>query len=179
MAYAIELLFDEAAETAVCSLWQSLADAGINDSMIRVGAIPHVTLGGFADEQIDMGLVVEKLRRFAGKKRPFSLTFSYLGIFNTRPAVIYAGVTMSLTLLDTHHFYHELFAGVGQQPWGYYLPDVWVPHCTLAEGVVAVETAVAHCQQLSLPIHTTVNRIAVVQPDPVRHHLILPLTGEG
>lgn len=179
MAYAIELFFDEAAETAVRHLWHSLAEAGINDSMIRFGATPHVTLGGFADDELDMGLVEEKMRLFAGKKRPFSLTLSYLGIFNTKPAVVYVGATMSLTLFDAHHFFHELFAEVGQQPWGYYLPDVWVPHCTLAEGVLEVETAVSHCQQLTLPIHTTVNRIAIVQPGqyPVRHALVVPLAG--
>lgn len=179
MAYAIELLFEEKGETAVRHLWHSLAEAGVNDSMVRFGATPHVTLGGFADEPLDMELMAEKLRLFARAKRPFSLTLSYLGVFNTNPAVVYAGATMSLTLLETHRFFHELVAGVGQQPWDYYLPDAWVPHCTLAEGVQGVEvgTAVSHCQRLTLPIHTTINRITVAQPGqfPVRHLLTLPL----
>ena len=179
MAYAIELFFAEAAETAVRDLWHSLAEVGINDSMIRFGATPHVTLGGFADEQLDMDLVAEKMRLFAAKKRPFSLTLSYLGVFNTNPAVVYAGATVSLALLDAHHFFHDMFAGVGRQPWGYYLPDVWVPHCTLAEGVGEVGTAVNHCRQLTLPIHTTINRISIVQPGqyPVSYRLTLPLGG--
>ena len=42
-----------------------------------------------------------------------------------------------------------------------------------------VGTAVNHCRKLTLPIHTTVNRISIVQPGqyPVSYRLTLPLGG--
>lgn len=179
MAYVFELFFAGADETAVRQQCQRLAQTGINDYMVRVGSTPHVTLGGFEDDILDETLLASKMAQFAANVNPIPLTLSYLGLFNTQPAVVYVGVTMSLALLEAHRFFHMLFAGVGELPFAYYLPDTWVPHCTLAEqvGKDAVGQVITHCQQLTLPIKTTATRLALVRPRqrPVAYQQIIPL----
>ena len=173
MAYVFELYFDQAGETAVRQLWQSLAEAGVNDYMRTVGSTPHVTLAGFGDEVLDEVDLQAKAESFAAHMQPIPLTLSHLGVFNTDPAVVYAGVTMSFALLDAHRYFHTLLAEVGKRPFAYYLPNTWVPHCTLAERVVPddVGKVVDHCRQLQLPLSVTAVRLGVVQPrtKPVRH----------
>ena len=116
MAYVFELFLAEEAETAVRQQWQAMAQAGVNDYMQQVGATPHVTLGGFEDDSLDEALLADRMAQFAANIQPISLTLSYLGLFNTNPAVVYAGVTMSLALLEAHRYFHALFEGVGKRP---------------------------------------------------------------
>ncbi|MEM7112767.1 MAG: 2'-5' RNA ligase family protein [Chloroflexota bacterium] len=166
MAYVFELFFAEPGETTVRQQWQALADTGVNDYMTRVGSTPHITLGGFEDDSLDESLLLEKMAQFAHNIVAFPLTLSYLGVFNTNPAVVYAGATMSLALLEAHRFFHMLFDDVGERPFAYYLPDIWVPHCTLAEQVkpTHVGNTLTHCQALALPLQTTVTHIGLVRP---------------
>ncbi len=129
MSYAVELYFDKAAENTVRSVWKALADAGVSTSMLDGISRPHITLG-VCDE---LGASFkDELALFSRGIKPLTFNLSFIGSFNTIGGVMFFGPTPTDALFRLHVDFHVFFKKHACRRWKHYLPEQWVPHCTLA-----------------------------------------------
>jgi len=168
VAYALELYFDPHAESAVRTMWANLEARGLR-SMATVGHCrhrPHVSL-----------LVAERLTPDQARAAVEPLTeatdvvlrLGSVAVFPGRAGVVYLGVTPTRRLLRLHHELHTRLAAVGVESGRHYLPDAWVPHCTLAQGLThdQVTTAVRAVKRLR-PIDADVVEVGIQNTDSGR-----------
>jgi 2'-5' RNA ligase len=139
VAHAVELYFDDQADSAVRSMWQVLAQAGLPS--LATGTHrrhrPHVTL---AVAESLAGADLSPVRSALAGHRP-PLRLYVLGTFPGTGGALFLGVQVTADLLAFHAGVHAALDGQGGQQWPYYLPGSWIPHCTLAEGLDRAEAA--------------------------------------
>jgi 2'-5' RNA ligase len=131
MPFAIECYFDAASDKRVRQLWQLLANAQNADYMIKSGHDPHFSLAIADNEQLDEEKVCSALQQFAAETAPFTVNFSAISVFPGDENVLFLGLTVTEALLRIHRRCHTLLADHITTPRPYYLPDRWVPHCTI------------------------------------------------
>lgn len=130
MPYALELELDGASGAAVRDLWRALSEIGVT-WMAQSGASPHVSLAIW--ETIDRPRFEAELSRFAAETGPIGITFEGAGSFPG--GTVFLRPTENRALRELQRHVHARFAALGRGPWAYYLPELWVPHCTLAMDV--------------------------------------------
>ena len=61
--------------------------------------------------------------------------------------------------------FHKIFNQYSSNPWVYYLPGKWVPHCTLAVNLnnAMVNKAIDVCKNLMLPIDVEFQSIGLFE----------------
>ena len=69
-----------------------------------------------------------------------------------------------------HRTFHDVFADLREDQWPYYLPDSWVPHCTLAINIKKEEIlkALDNVIRDYRPKSAEVVRVALVEYHPVK-----------
>ncbi len=136
------MFFDRHADAAVRSMWASLEARGIR-SMASSGHCrhrPHVSL--MVAERIappQARTAVEPLT----EATDLVLRLGSIAVFPGRAGVLYLGVVPTLRLLRLHNALHARLAGAGVESGRHYLPNAWVPHCTLAQGLAHRDLPVA------------------------------------
>jgi 2'-5' RNA ligase len=161
MAHALELFFDAEADGAVRALWRRLDGAGV-PSLARHSHRrhrPHVTLavaGGIPARTRDA------LRADLAMLAMPDLWLYTMGTFPTEQNGLFLGAVVDAELLAVHSAAHDALAGKVQQPWAYYLPGAWVPHCTLAQDLTTEQLtrAVAALQPVT-PIRARVAEVGI------------------
>lgn len=185
MPFAIELFFDGATEAAIRGIWKELAEREIAPYLHESGNRPHVTLAIY--EQLGFAECERKLTMFAEQVSPFALALVHLGLF--RPAqpqpVVFCAPAVTRRLLAIHAQVHDLLQGTGIAPVAGYLPDQWVPHCTLAVRFPGslLCSALECSQQLALPMECHIEEIGVAEvrrmQSPAKHLVFYRLGGGG
>lgn len=163
MPFVVELYFDPSTEECIRDVWKAIDEAGISDSMPKGGYRPHVSLG--VCEHLETDSLAQELSAFAVGVRPFRLSFPNIGIFSTSEGVVYLGVTLTEQLLNLHTIFHKIFKKYAEEQREYYTVGRWVPHCTLAFGLLEHQIAetVTICRQIDLPVSTEVKEIGLVK----------------
>lgn len=166
MPSAIVLYFDEKSERTIRDLWDAMEKEGIPldySADIR----PHITLGIF--DELSCEPCGEELTEFSMQASSLSLSLSYIGFFHEPEVVLFLAPTPVETLLDFHARLHSRLEDLSKNPWELYQPGKWVPHCTLALGIKPGQfnSAVSVCSQLHLPISVKIERIGVVEFQPM------------
>jgi 2'-5' RNA ligase len=161
MAQGIVLLLDDDADTAVRACWRSLDEAGLPSLLTHThgGHVPHISL--VVAESIEVGEWLAVLREgwFGGPPVPVRL-----GPVGTFPEG--GWVFLGVEGLDSSA-HTRLVASLGDDvsdPWEHYLPEMWVPHCTLAGGLEAdeVDAALVTLGGSALSIPATIDSAAVI-----------------
>ncbi len=165
MAYALEMFFDQHAESSVRTMWASLEARGVR-SMASVGHgrhRPHVSL-----------LVAERITPTQARTatEPLAeasdlvLRLGSIAVFPGRAGVVYLSVVPTLRLLRLHNALHAQLAGAGVESGRHYLPNAWVPHCTLAQGLAHTDlpAAVQAIKRLR-PTDAQITSIGIVDTD--------------
>jgi 2'-5' RNA ligase len=160
MPYAVECYFDEASDRRIRQLWQALADSQHADYMVNSGHDPHFSLAMADDDHLNETRLCAAIKQFADQTAPFSINLATIGIFPGPECVLFLGLTVTDTLLRLHRHCHALIADCIPTPRSYYLPDHWVPHCTigyqLSDKTLAGSVIVAHehaGELLNRPVH--------------------------
>jgi len=163
MAFAVELHLGPETETAVYDTWQALAALGIDRSMLDSGARPHVTLA--ISDHVDQRGLEDATAAFAATLQPVRLTLSSVGLFPTAENVLFYGVSVTHALLELHDAYSRVFAAHARQPYAYYRPGTWVPHCTLAMGLMPDQLtgALAVVRRNSLPLYGMAHELGFIE----------------
>ena len=127
--YAIVLYFDDTANKIIGNMIERTAALSSNNYMLDINIPPHITLGCFfSDEQSDL---LEKVESFSKSVTPFEVTFHSIGAFE--PYVLFVSPVKDecLTQLNTS-LNESLLNDYKPAENANYLPDRWMPHCSLA-----------------------------------------------
>ncbi len=150
MPWAIELYLDDASANAIR----------------RVRPLdllhPHVSLS--VAESIDAS-VEAALSDWAERQQPIPVTLDHWGMFLSESAVLFLAPRDRTLLQAVHLDFHRATAGRLGREWAYYLPEQWVPHCTVADQLPIEDlgTVALQVRELALPVAGTLSRVALVQ----------------
>lgn len=127
--YSIASLLDPASDQTVHALWERFEEhCGLTG--IKLAPLPHFSWQGADAYHLDE---VEKLlSEQAGKMEPFIVQAAGLGMFTGPRPVIYIALVKNETLLRVHKMLWDCLRPHAQTPNGYYDPNRWMPHITLA-----------------------------------------------
>lgn len=129
MKYAIELYYDKETENKLLNLAQKIADNNISAEFLEWKTRPHITLACFND--VDEPRCIEKLKDFAQKHKTIPAALGSVGMFNDTK-VIFINPIMNRSMYEIQRELHECLKDFDTKGQEWYLPDKWVPHCTIA-----------------------------------------------
>jgi 2'-5' RNA ligase len=163
--------FDQDLADRVRALWRALAAIGAGGFEPDGGPVPHVSLALYDDEQeVDEAAAGRLVARFAARCAATGIAFASLGVFPTAENVLFLAPVVTPTLLDLHATYHGMAAeDLGATCRAHYLPERWVPHCTLAmQGPMArvlegLDQVAAHW----MPLAGTLRSVALIRVPPL------------
>jgi 2'-5' RNA ligase len=163
--YAIVLYFDDATNKIIGNMIERTATLSGNSYMLDINIPPHVTLGCFlSDEQSDL---LEKVKSFAKSVTPFKMIFNTIGAFE--PYVLFASPVKDECLTQMNNALHKLLLNDYEPAENAnYLPDRWMPHCSLAVRLDAEQFAKAKAieSEIDLPFTARVTKIALAKCNP-------------
>lgn len=129
MQYAIELYYDKETESKLFDLAEKIAEAKISTRFLEWKTRPHLTLACFND--IDEADCIEKLKAFAQGHAVMPAYIGSVGMFNDTKTIFVSPV-MNAGMYQFQRELYECLKGFDTNGWEWYLPDGWVPHCTIA-----------------------------------------------
>ncbi len=175
MPYAIVIFFDKSQSLPIDKVIEELAIKDVSPFMFEK-SIPHITLAIY--DEINGKHSKEKIGDFASKFKPVSLVFSHIGLFRSKMNAVFAAPIVTDSLLQHHKNFHDFFKDEGINSWENYLPNNWVPHCTLAFDVSENKTdeAFSICQNLVLPITINTSSIGIMEFEPVKEIFRAPFS---
>jgi 2'-5' RNA ligase len=91
---------------------------------------PHISLAVYHD--LDADAFVPRLEALFKHAAPIELEFHSIGLFPGKPPIFYIAPSFTDSLRELHHSFHEAMEAFYPQEVLYYLPNHWVPHCTVA-----------------------------------------------
>ncbi|MGW0894213.1 2'-5' RNA ligase family protein [Saccharopolyspora sp. NPDC002578] len=156
MAQTLTVLFDDATETRLGALRDSVAAAGVPVTEGR----PSVALA--AASTIPAG-TRKALRAELGALFLPDLWFYTLGTFPGEDAVLLLTAVVDAELLAVHSAVHDVLAGKVANPSAYHFPGAWIPHCALTP-VLSGEQLTAGFAALrsTSPVRAAVSEVAVL-----------------
>lgn len=177
MTFAVQLYFDPGSDTAIRSLWEALASAGVPFPLRDSANRPHVSLAVYGE--IDVPVCTNRLNSFAQTLSPFALSIASLGIFSDEKTVVFLAPIVSPSLLNLHRQVHQLLQDATALPATHYLPGHWTPHCTLATRVPPhfLSQAVGIGLGISFPCSLFIEAIGIIEYPPVTHLFSRQLMG--
>ena len=129
MTYAIEMYFDKETEDKIMNLAQMVADASLSTKFLEWKTRPHVTMAVFND--VDENRCIDLLKDFVNGIKVIPAFLDSVAMFNDTK-VIFLNPTMTKSMYLLHADLHEKLKEFDTRGWEWYLPDGWVPHCTIA-----------------------------------------------
>ncbi len=162
MAIGVSLWFDRALEDRVRGLWRGVAERGWSRRLHEGPYRPHVTLGVW--ERLDLPRLVPALRGALASAGSFPIAFGSVGTFPGGEGVAFLAPCMSARLFELHRQVHALGTEHGTGAFAYYVPDAWIPHCTIAWNATpeAVLDSVAWLAALDLPWEGRAEAVGVI-----------------
>ena len=133
--YAVIVTFDEIFATHIYKKWDELSDLSPYINNIE-GMEPHITLADY--KQLDVQTFKQELHHFSKRMKAIEIEFSHIGSFPANGTVFYAPTTTT-NLKQFHTNYHEYFSCFQDNTDSYYVPDKWVPHCTIASRLTEIQ----------------------------------------
>ena len=166
MPFAIELYFDDLGESRLRSLSDAFSRFGA--PAFHVGeSRPHVSL--VVAESVDLLATRALLDRFSRSTRRFPVSLPSLGFFLVE-RVAFLAPKVTPDILALHASFFAEFASISAGIWRHYHPASWVPHCTLAVGLLPqhILPAFEACQACGLPVDCTIVGMGLVEFLPVK-----------
>ncbi|WP_164522207.1 2'-5' RNA ligase family protein [Halocella sp. SP3-1] len=166
MPYVIELFFDKESEKEIRKLWTFLDEQGINVDMLNINSTPHISISAFEDVKLD--LLKDKMKSFIKDLSSFNIKLENIGTFPNNNGVIFLGVVVTQKLLYIHKKIHDLINEYKNVQAPYYLPEKWIPHCTLGINLSKekVSEGIKQLIEKYEPMTVKVKSIAIVEYFP-------------
>jgi 2'-5' RNA ligase len=166
--FAIELFFDPKSDVAVQRLGQVLEKQRIPSIFSTIGATPHISLAVF--EQYDPQRLHPILKKLSSDFPPPPFRLSGLGTFPGKEGVIFLLPVVTTPLLQIHSWLHQVLPQAIEGNWNYYMPGVWVPHCTLCVKLTSrqLSRGLELMRQKFAALSGRFNQVALVEVHPRR-----------
>ena len=167
ITYAVSLHFSQKANEIVISTLQAIADETGNSFMIENKIPPHITIGAFHATREEEAKLLQLVEEFSQGQKAGTVQFCEVGNFNGK--VLFLKPEKNFFLSEINNALHSLLLPEFEKAEnGYYLPDIWFPHTTLATRLNQSQFSAAEkiAKQITLPLEATIDEIAVYQCSP-------------
>ena len=167
ITYAVSLHFSQKVNEIVISTLQAIADETGNRFMIENKIPPHITIGAFHATREEEAKLLQFVEEFAQRQKAGTVQFSEVGDFNGK--VLFLKPDKNLFLSEINKELHTLLLPKFEKAEnGYYLPDIWFPHTTLATRLNQNQFSAAKeiAKIISLPLEAPIQELAVYQCSP-------------
>ena len=167
ITYAVSLHFTQKENEIVISTLQAIADETGNSFMIENKIPPHITIGAFHAAREEEAKLLQLIENFAQGQKAGTVQFKVVGNFNGK--VLFLKPEKNLFLSEINNALHTLLLPEFEKAEnGYYLPDIWFPHTTLATRLNQNQFSAAKeiAKQISLPLEAAIEELAVYQCSP-------------
>ena len=168
ITYAVSLHFGQEVNEIIQSTMNAIADQTGNRFMIENKVPPHITIGAFHAAKSQEANLLALVEDFTRGQRSGSVQFCEVGNFNNKVLFLKPQKNDFLTGLNTH-LHTLLLPEFSKAENGYYLPDIWYPHTTLATGLSSsqFEKALGIAREITLPLDAATGELAVYQCSPL------------
>lgn len=147
MQYAIEMYFDKETENKIMALVNKISEAGISHKFLDWKTRPHITLACFND--VNEAECCRVLKTFAGAHKKIPAYLDSVGMF-VDTKTIFLSPTMNREMFDLQSELHKYMQDFDTAGWEWYIPDNWVPHCTISLNQDDAATAFLEASNLVL-----------------------------
>ncbi|PFA67071.1 hypothetical protein CN378_11885 [Bacillus sp. AFS015802] len=161
--YWVIALFDDKTEKLIKGIWEELTIKNISYYEEEINdARPHITIGSYT--HLDKTAYIEALDSYYEHKRSFNITLNTVGSF-LNFGTLFLSPTVTKELLNFHSSHHEYFQAFSETANPLYLPDNWIPHCTLANKLSPDKLAEGfeHCLNRGDLIEAKITGIALIE----------------
>ncbi|NWK69829.1 2'-5' RNA ligase family protein [Bacillus paramycoides] len=161
--YGVIAKFDEKTEQIIKDIWRELREKSISFYVDEVvNRVPHITLASY--NEIDKNEFIEQIDKFYDDKVGFEITFNSIGSF-LHSGTLFLSPTINRQLLEFHSNHHKNFIKYNDNPNSLYLPDKWLPHCTLANRLTPekLSEAFTYCLKRNDTIKGMIEEIAILE----------------
>ena len=167
ISYAVSLHFTQDVNEIIFNTMSSIADLTGNDFMIKNKVPPHVTIGAFHGTKETESKLIQIVEEFSKTQASGLVRFSEIGNFNQKVLFLKPEKEEFLCIInDELHkvVLPEFEAGEN----GYYVPEIWFPHTTLATGLTQTQfsKALELAEKISLPLEAKIHDIGFYQCSP-------------
>lgn len=167
ITYAVSLHFSQKVNEIVISTLQYIANETENHFMIENKIPPHITIGAFHAPREEEAKLLQLVEEFSQGQKTGSVQFSEVGDFNGK--VLFLQPEKNNFLSEINKKLHTLLLPEFEKAEnGYYLPDIWFPHTTLATRLNQSQFSAAEeiAKKISLPLEAAIDELAVYQCSP-------------
>lgn len=161
--YGMIALFDEQTEKRIQGVWKGLKQEGITSYAYDVSnREPHLTLASYSSLNVEA--YIELMDSHYQTREVVNLAFNTLGTF-IQSGTLFLSPTVSSGLRELHSEHHRIFEKFNDNPESLYLPDSWIPHCTLANRLSRKEMkdAFEYCTDTLKPIVGKIVEVALIE----------------
>lgn len=151
--YAVSLQFSMDVNEIISSAVSLIAEETGNSFIIENRIPPHITIGAFHAARDDEGKLLRLVEDFSRNQKTGLVHFT--GIGNFKEKVLFLKPEKDGFLTEINRKLHELILPEFEKgDNGYYLPEVWFPHTTLATRLNQKQFAgaLAIAEKISLPL---------------------------
>lgn len=167
--YAISLHFPPDVNQMISSAVKSIAVATGNSFILEKNIPPHITLGAFHASKNDESKLISIVEEFSKNQKTGAIQFKEIGNFKKK--VLFLKPEKNAFLSQINSELHLLMLSEFEKAEnGYYLPENWLPHTTLATRLNQnlFGKAFRIAEQIRLPLETCANEIAVYKCSPFK-----------
>lgn len=166
MDYGVILYLDTKSNNYIKDLRYKVCNNGVNKHTIDSGIKPHITLASFDSK--DIFNFIEKLKIFLKDEKSFEIKFNSIGIFPFKENVVYLSPVMNMELYGIHNRFYSFFKNDNLEYGDYYLPERWVPHCTVASrlDINEVISSITTIKEEFKVFSSLVKCVGVIQVEP-------------
>lgn len=168
ITYTISLHFPQAVNEIISSAVEAISDLTGNHFIKENKIPPHITIGAFHAAKDEESKLLQLVEDFAKKMEPCIIHFCDIGNFNNK--VLFLKPEKDDFLAKINSDLHSiLLAKFEKAENGYYLPEIWFPHTTLATRLnqSQFEKAKKIAGKIKLPLEAEISEISVYQRSPL------------
>ncbi|MCF7793354.1 MAG: 2'-5' RNA ligase family protein [Candidatus Cloacimonetes bacterium] len=176
MPFAIELYFDQQSTATLIDLRTKFLLAGLP---VDEDTLPHISLAIY--DQLDLYDYIKRLKKYAASISPFNLKLTQVGMFHGEKKVVFLQPGLDDRLKALHQDFHVHFQDEIKNEWSYYLPQNWIPHCTLvlAAEEKQIPKALKVIDNLQLPIKARIEKIGILGFKPNEQLAVFEIGNSG
>ncbi len=167
ITYAVSLHFTQDVNQIISDAVGEIAKLTGNDFIIQNKIPPHVTIGAFHGTKEKEAHLTKLVEDFSKALQPGMVQFTEVGNFNKK--VLFLKPQKDAFLTEINKALHKLILPEFEKGEnGYYMPEIWFPHTTLATRLSQsqFEKALEIANKISLPLETKISSVGLYQCSP-------------
>ena len=167
ITYAVSLHFSKDSSDIISQAVSSIAQATGNDFIIGNKIPPHMTIGAFHAAKENGARILQLVEEFAEKQTAGFVQFAEIADFKNK--VLFLKGEKDAFLSEMNAELHKIVLPEFEKGEnGYYLPEIWFPHTTLATRLnkTQFEKAQSLAEKITLPLKAKACEIGFYQCSP-------------